>query len=134
MMRNWKGLRERFLRDTDSIQLGNMASDLSRISSFCEMLADKSAIQDQIQQVRYFIESTIAKNHVTVSDMLAELEIKLINWQKRLTVNSDSPALLTEIAQDAQAWSNRILDISGLKIVGWPRAKEARINVPHAQV
>lgn len=118
--RNWDSLRARFLRDPSSVQLGNMASDLGRISTACDDLGYEEMVLRELQEVRYFIEWTTANENQSTRVLLNSLDEQIKRWQENWSEvwrNTDERAALAQIAR---YWSNTVLDVSGLLKTGRP--------------
>ena len=113
-MRNWIALKERYLRDKLPIRLGNLASNLARIKSQCQDVANRESGEMLLQESKYFIEWTAAEAEVETAAQLVELQIQLARWQYRWATIWDDSQQRMMVAQQASIWSERVLDMSGL--------------------
>ena len=55
-MKDLKRMRERFIRDERSVRLGNLASNLLRLSKWIETRHNDEAIIDLMRQIAWFME------------------------------------------------------------------------------
>lgn len=55
-MRNWNGLKERYLKDELPTRSGNLASNLTRIKSRCQNVANRELVESLLQESKLFIE------------------------------------------------------------------------------
>ncbi len=105
--------QERFLRDAVPVRLGNLASNLARLHSFAQQDDLSDAAARVVRESQLFIEWTKA-DAAAERTQLDELAHTLTQWEK------DWPRMWRDVAQreafatDAQAWSNRLLNDSGL--------------------
>lgn len=111
-------LRERATKDRSDdmlqIRLGNLASNLARIKSRCQDVANRELVESLIQESKYFIEWTAADAEVETAAELVELQIQLARWQYRWVNIWDDSQQRMMVAQQAGIWSERVLDMSGL--------------------
>lgn len=113
-MRNWAGLKERYLRDRLPIRLGNLASSLAKIKSRSQNVANRELVEGLLQESKYFIEWTAAEAEVETAAELVELQIQLAVWQYRwISIWEDTEQRMA-VAEQARVWSDRVLDMSGL--------------------
>lgn len=106
MMQNLEEIKSRFLGTNLMIQLGCIASDLARIKSFSEMPDNKKALEDLIEESKFFIEWTVPRAPEEIRAELVRLQVQLALW--------GYPVNKKEIAKVADDWSKRIIDLSGL--------------------
>ena len=108
-MRDWASRRRRYQQDNPPVQLGGLASNLSRISWFAQR-GDQQSACPVFQESKYFTEWSAPSLPVEQQGLLAELQVDLALWERgwggRL-----SPS---RIAQEAQRWSARLLESAGL--------------------
>ncbi len=105
-MRDLTRLRERFLRNAPDRQLGNLASDLLRLSAWLRMRRDDQAALDLIREIAWMIEWS--GPHAT--EELVNVQRELCRWRRIWP--SDSVRSL--FAFRAKEMSDRVLAISGL--------------------
>jgi hypothetical protein len=113
-MKDWSTIRERYLRDDLTIRLGGLAANLSRIKSFAVHEASRAVVESLIDESKYFIEWTAADTDSDTAAKLVELQIQLARWQLNWTNIWSDPAQRSKMAEQASAWSQRVLEISGL--------------------
>ena len=92
------------------MQLGGLASNLSRIAWYAERGSQESPIP-LFRESKYFTEWAAAScSSVDQQGVLAELQLQLALWERgwgeRLSPST--------IAQEAQQWSIKLLEIAGL--------------------
>lgn len=113
-MRNWEALKLRYLRDELPIRLGEIASNLARIKTLSKNIAHSDTVVSLIDESKIFIEWTANDADIDTAGELVELQIQLALWQLRWTKIWADPAQRMEVAAQAQIWSDRILERSGL--------------------
>jgi uncharacterized damage-inducible protein DinB len=113
-MSNVESLRERFLRDTISTRLGNLGSNLARISSFSKYDEMQETVRDVANESRLFIEWISADVSIEERVVLSNLGNILLEWLQDWDNNWNDVARRNAIASQAMRWSERILDMSGM--------------------
>jgi hypothetical protein len=113
-MRNWNVLKERYLRDELPIRLGNLASNLTRIKSRCQNVANRQLVESLLQESKLFIEWTARDAEVEIAAELVELQIQLSVWHYRMGRIWDDSSQRMLFAEQAKVWSERVLTLSGL--------------------
>ena len=108
-MRDWVTLQARYQRDHLSIQLGGLASNLSRIAWFAQREGRHEAVP-VFRESKYFTEWAASSCPLEQQQMLAELQLKLVLWERGWGTHLNS----SKIAQDAQHWSTRLLQSASL--------------------
>lgn len=106
--------RERYLRDPLPLRLGNLASNLSRIKSLSNHPAMGEAAGRVVDESIFFIEWTAADASLQQQAELDELRSLLMNWRLEWTEIWNDLEKRTSVAEQAGAWSEKILDRSGL--------------------
>ncbi len=105
--------RERYLRDPLPIQLGGIAANLARIVSCAEHDQSQPILASLLLESKFFIEWAAPSAPIEKAIDLAELQIALASWERRLTRLSDLAARRA-LALFAREWSDRVLHMSGL--------------------
>ncbi len=105
-MQNLEEIKKRFLKDDLSVQLGGIASNLARLESFSKMPNNKKAIEDLIEESKFFIEWAAPEADSKIQPELVEVQIKLALWQH---LNGRK-----EISKNAGRLAKEILELSGL--------------------
>ena len=113
-MRNWEALKERYLRDELSTRLGGLSANLARIKTLTGKAVSQETIIYLMRESKFFIEWTAMDADIDITVELVELQIQLALWQLRWTKIWADPAQRMEVAAQAQIWSDRILERSGL--------------------
>ncbi|MFB2834110.1 hypothetical protein [Floridanema evergladense] len=113
-MRDWNVLKERYLKDATPTRLGNLASNLSRIKSRCQNVANRELVESLLQESKLFIEWTAPDAEVEIAAQLVELQIQLALWQYRIDQIWDDGSQRMLFAEQAKVWSERVLNLSGL--------------------
>lgn len=106
--------RERYLRDPLPMRLGNLASNLSRVKSLSNHSAMSEAAGRVVDESIFFIEWTAADANLQQQAELDELRSLLMNWRLEWTEIWNDLEKRTSVAEQAGAWSEKILDRSGL--------------------
>ncbi|NJM39513.1 MAG: hypothetical protein HC853_01435 [Anaerolineae bacterium] len=104
----------RYLRDALPVRLGNLASNLAHISSFARGGKNPNAVERLLWESRYFIEWTAAETEIETAAELVEMQVQLSWWYHHWQDEQVKPMQLTKITQQTRAWSDRVLDLSGL--------------------
>lgn len=113
-MKDWSLIRERYLRDSVPVRLGGLASDLSRIKSTAINEANLQVVVGLLDESKHFIEWTAAETETETAGYLARLQVELALWQRQLPDRWPNPADRQRLSQQASAWSERVLEMSGL--------------------
>jgi hypothetical protein len=113
-MKNWNALKERYLSDLLQNRLGGLSANLARIKTLTGKAISQKTIEYLIRESKFFIEWTASDADIDTAGELVELQIQLALWQLRWTKIWADPAQRMEVAAQAQIWSDRILERSGL--------------------
>jgi hypothetical protein len=108
-MTDLTALKTRYQQDAPAVQLGGIASNLSRIAWHAER-TDAAGLARLFRESKYFTEWAAACCPPDYQELLAELQLQLAIWERGWGGRLDPVA----IAQEAQDWSVRLLHISGL--------------------
>lgn len=104
-------LRARFLRDPLPVRLGGLAADLARIASSAENPQNRDMVAGLFHEGKFFAEWAAPEAPLSVQDMLREVQLWLALEQRRWVAGQ--PPI--NLQQEAQQWSDRLLDIAGLR-------------------
>jgi len=110
-MKNLENIKTRFLKDPINIRIGNLASDLARLSSFLENPRNARSINDIIEESKFFIEWITPEAPLEVQSLLAEIQRKLALWQHH-PIKDQSEA--KKLRDATSTWSMHLLKSSGL--------------------
>jgi len=103
----------RFQRDDLPHRLGHTASNLARVRSFCNA-AYKDAVKSVLNETQWFIEWTAAEIEPEQAEELVNIQVQLSRWELTLNHIWLDEKERAEIAQQAEIWSQRVLNMSGL--------------------
>lgn len=113
-MNDLKRIKERFLKDSISVRLGGLASNLSRIKSFTSEDDNYEAVKSILEESKFFIEwSAQETNYETAADLI-KFQIQLSLWQRNLKMLWSIKDERQKIASEAHSMSQKILKMSGL--------------------
>jgi hypothetical protein len=111
-------LRERFLREESYMRLAHIASDLSRISSAQHHQRSTRLILNMLTECKWFCEwaaiEAAQADFITTAYELLTLQRELVRWEHRFDKIYSDPIRRAEMAETARAWSDRLLQMSGL--------------------
>ena len=113
-MKDWQALQTRYLRDRYPTRMGNLASNLSRIKTQIQKLISPNSIEYLLQESKYFVEWTGKETDIDTAAELVELQLQLARWQLRWHEIWESPQEREQVADRCRAWSERVLQLSGL--------------------
>jgi hypothetical protein len=105
-MKDLKRKRERFMRDGRPVRLGNLASNLLRLSKWIQSRHNDEAIVDLMREIAWFMEWCGDLASVELADMQREI----CRWRRVWPVEQVRHILALRASQ----MSNRILEWSGL--------------------
>ncbi|MFQ5868355.1 MAG: hypothetical protein ACE5JC_00485 [Candidatus Zixiibacteriota bacterium] len=108
-------IRQRFTIDRVEIQLAGLAANLARVSSFVENPANAKAVSGLLVESKFMIEWIASNVSLEMQEQLVELQLQLAVWS-RGNLNSE------EISEQAEGWSERVLEMSGI------RPERSRLN------
>ncbi len=113
-MNNARAIQERFLRDALPIRLGGLAANLRRMTSFSRSESNQAAVAALIDESKFFIEWTAAEADIDTAATLVELQVQLACWERTWSAIWANPERRQQLGQEARAWSDRVLALSGL--------------------
>lgn len=113
-MKRFAERKQRFLRDSNAVRLGNIAANLARIRSFSNNPANRAAVRDLLEESRYFIEWSAAGLELRQQIFLRKLMRRLTRWLRTQPYWSESPRSRRQLSVEAGVWSERTLAQSGL--------------------
>jgi len=109
-------MRERFIRDKSSVRMGNLASELLRLSKWIQARHNDEAIIDLMRQIAWLMEWT----GDLASAELANMQREICRWRRVWPVEQVRHILALRAFQ----MSNRVLEWSGLLGQTAPEAKQ----------
>ena len=113
-MKDYSKIQARYLRFPVPARLGNLASSLARIADFSTLMDSSGQVFGILNESKYFIEWTAGETEVGTAAQLAELQSQLALWQQNWQQIWDDPAQRAQVARESRAWSERVLQMSGL--------------------
>jgi hypothetical protein len=105
-MRDLARLRERYVRDSPAVRMGNLASDLLRLGDWVRMRRADAAIIDLMREIAWMMEWSGECATVELADMQREI----CRWRRAWPAESARSIL----ALRAKQMSDRVLEMSGL--------------------
>ncbi len=108
--------RERYLQHPVPLRLGDLAADLARLASFSEIF-DVAAVESLLEESRAFIEWSapdLLPDRVEDAARLVDIQRGLTDWQHTWTKVQNDSEERKKLAEQAQAWSDEVLAMSGL--------------------
>ena len=112
-MKDWTGIRERYLRDELPVRLGGLAANLARIKSRSQNVANRALIASLMEESQFFIEWTIPDADPSAAAELSKLQVQLQEWQQISSLWED-PIRRSLVAEQCRVWLEWLLDRSGL--------------------
>ena len=108
-MKDWQALKARYQRDGVAVQIGGLASNLTRIA-WCAGQNDRAAALPLLTESKYFTEWAATQGSPEQQALLADVQVELARWEHSWGARL-SPATITE---QATQWSAKLLESSGL--------------------
>jgi len=105
-MKDLKRMRERFVRDGSAVRMGNLASDLLRLSKWIQKGYNDEAIVDLMREIAWLMEWSGDLASVEIADMQREI----CRWRRAWPVEHGRHIF----ALRASEMSRQILEWSGL--------------------
>lgn len=113
-MTNRSALRERYLRDSLPVRVGGLAANLARVRSFSDNPAHLEIVARLLEESAWFIEWVAPDAPVETQVALLDCQRALARWRLRWAEIWADPRRRAEVAERAEVWSQRLLDLSGL--------------------
>jgi len=113
-MTRLEAVRERYMRDGLETRLGGLAANLARIASFSGRMKNHASVEYLLDESKWFIEWMISDAPPETQGELADLQIQLAVWHQAWQQGKMEGDRLNEMIAHAQAWSERLLERSGL--------------------
>jgi len=110
-------IRTRYLQDTLPIRLGGIAANLARLASFSANPQSVITIENLLVESRWLIEWTapdLVAERVDDAARLVDIQRGLTRWYWRWRDIQNDPAQRQQLAAQARAWSEEVLQMSGL--------------------
>ncbi|MBI3097905.1 MAG: hypothetical protein HYY93_06605 [Planctomycetes bacterium] len=113
-MSDWDDLKERYLRDTPERRLGALAANMARVSSFSDREEHAGAVEHMLEESERLIEWTAPEVTPERGESLVDLQIGIARWLRTWPFPWRDPSRRQSLAAEARAWSDRLLEMSGL--------------------
>jgi hypothetical protein len=113
-MVNKEKLRLRFLRDPLPVRMGGLSATLARISSSARDSSQPELVSQLLDEAKHLIEWTAADALPEIAAELVQTQRLLTLWQEAWETASHYRSQRILLSVHAQAWSDRVLDDSGL--------------------
>ena len=113
-MKDLSTIQARYVRDPLPVRLGGLAADLARIASFSQNPANLVPVADLIREAAHFVEWCAPESDLQSQVTLLELQRHLARWRMRLPQRFRDQAWRAQMIAEAQRWSQRVLEMSGL--------------------
>lgn len=110
-------VQERYMADSLNIRLGGLAADLARIVSFSRNIKAIKSVEGLLNESVYFIEWSapdLLPDRVDEAAQLVDIQRGLVRWYRNWDEAQHDPAQRTKLAEQAQAWLDQVLEMSGL--------------------
>ena len=115
-MKDLKRMRDRFIRDESSVRMGNLASNLLRLSKWIRTGHNDEAIVELMREIAWLMEWS----GDLASSELADMQREICRWRRVWPVEQARHILVLRAFQ----MSNRILEGSGLLEQITPETKQ----------
>ena len=103
-------IRDRYLRDPLPVRLGGIAADLARVVSCAVNPKNHEAVTSLLEESKWFAEWAAPEASLETQEVLAELQVQVALWQCRWMRGKPEASMTAQ----AQAWSDRLLELAGL--------------------
>jgi len=107
-------IRSRYLSDPIAVKLGGLAANLARVASFSKNEGNREAVLATLQESKWFIEWTAGELKFQEAAELINLQMQLALWQLQSNKEWNDNSWRSELIDQSQQWSQRILQMSGL--------------------
>jgi len=91
-----------------------LAANLARVKSFSDHPAHRDVVESLLDESKFFIEWAAPDAGLDAQTELVALQLQLARWQRAWSDIWADPARRASVAEQAGAWSKRVLEMSGL--------------------
>ncbi|MDY6875953.1 MAG: hypothetical protein SWK90_07115 [Chloroflexota bacterium] len=98
-----------------------------RIASVADHPGNRQVVDSLLEESKFFIEWAVPDATMDKQGALVELQIRLARWHYGWHRDSVDRAKRAHLAQEARAWAEQVLEISGL-LTEKGECNEARIH------
>jgi len=113
-MKDLSNIRARYMRDPLPVRLGGLAADLARIASFSQNPANLAPVADLMREAAHFVEWCAPESDLESQETLQFQQRHLARWRMRLSQQFPDQRWRGQVSAEAQRWSQRVLEMSGL--------------------
>ncbi len=113
-MKDWVAIRDRYLRDGLPVRLGGLAANLARVKSFADHPDHGEVVKSLLEESKFLIEWTAREAETESQADLVDLQVQLACWEHGWASIWGDPVQRSAVAEQAGAWSERVLEMSGL--------------------
>ena len=107
-------IRERYIQDALPIRLGGLATNLMRIASVADHPGNHQAVDNLLEESKFFIELAAPDATLDKQAALVELQIELARWHYGWPRDAADQAKRNRLAREARVWAEQVLEMSGL--------------------
>jgi hypothetical protein len=114
MTANLEHRREKYLRQPMPRRLGNLASNLNRISSYSNGSFSKENIYELIRESQHFAEWTVEGASLELTLSIVDMQRQLAKWKlhwDEVWLDEDRKS---QMQKQAKFWSDKMIEHSGL--------------------
>lgn len=112
-MPNWSAIEASFLRQPYPQQLGELAASLARLKSWSQKRASREIVPVLLEENLLYVRLIQEQND---NAQLSQIHDLLIEWQRDWSSLCDRSTEIANLAKIADAWSECVLDMSGLVV------------------
>lgn len=94
--------------------MGALAANLARIASFSDNTQHRSVVAYLLEESKWFIEWTVPGVDLAIQEILVELQIQLALQHRRWSDVWNQEERRRAMAEEAHAWSRRLIELSGI--------------------
>lgn len=113
-MKNLKAIRERYRSEPLSTQIGGLAANMARITSFSNHPEHRDVVESLLEESKFLIEWLTPELPVEKQVRVIELQLQLAMWQYTWKDIWADAVQRTNVAKQAQIWAERLIKMSGL--------------------
>ena len=106
-------LKERYLQNPFEKQIGNLASDFSRLEEACGSQKTPANCNDLLQEIEYCIGWSMgAEGSIKTKEILADLQMRVATWRLVWPRLGKQPEFRNAVAREAHAWAQKLLKLA----------------------
>jgi hypothetical protein len=110
-MPKWNAIEASFLNQSYSQQLGELAAGLARLKSWSQKSASREIVPMLLQENLLYVKLLQKRSHANNVE-LTQLQELLQGWVNQCGKSTE----VANLAEISDAWSQRVLDMSGLLV------------------